>query len=197
MKSNFTTNKTTIFSRPSFLPALLMTFWVVAAPALAEIPLEELTVLRRNNVRQLILLNACRGCDLAGITLVDAHLMGADLRDANLRFATLAGSNLEGADLSGADLTGANLTGTFLTNASLANAQLESVNFSDAHLYYVDVEGAAMNNLILTGAQVVETPIYVGGEEQPPDEPPASVMPFEEINPAESYEPLLTPDSVK
>jgi hypothetical protein len=111
---------------------------------------------RERNLRQLVLTNACMGCDLSGVTLTDA----------NLQFANLTGTNLEGADLTGANLTGANLTSTFLTNAFLANAQLDGVNFSGARLYYVDVTGASMNNLNLAGAQILNTPISVGGDEQ-------------------------------
>ncbi|MGI8936192.1 MAG: pentapeptide repeat-containing protein [Phormidesmis sp.] len=176
--------------------ALATVLLLAVSPALSEAPLSDAAVIRQNNVRQLILLNECMGCDLAGVTLNAAHLIGADLRYANLRFATLIDSNLEGADLTGADLTGANLTDAFLTHAILANAQLDGVNFSGAWLYQVDVSGADLNNIELTGAQVLDTPISVGGEE-PLEEgvPLEPMMPFEITNPAAPYEPLINPES--
>lgn len=149
-----------------WLPALAAAIVLSAAPAQAEAPFDEFAPTRQDNVRQLVLLRECVGCDLEGITLIDAHLIGADLRNANLQGANLTGSNLEGADLTGADLTGANLTNTFLTNACLADTHLDHANFTEAHLYYVDVTGASMDDLTLTGAQLLHTPIYTGGEEQ-------------------------------
>ena len=66
-------------------------------------------------------LNACEGCDLSGVSfinadlsgvsLTDTDLSGADLRDANLGYANLSYANLYNADLRGADLTGADLEG--------------------------------------------------------------------------------------
>ena len=169
------------FKARKCFPALMIgVLAMIAIPVLAEAPIDEpiftpqsnplqviarQEAIRQNNVRQLILLNECMGCDLSGITLTEAHLIGADLRQANLQGATLTDSNLEGADLTGANLTGANLTNAFLTNTILVNAQLDGVNFSSAHLYSVDVSGASISNLNLTGAQLFNTPIYVGGEE--------------------------------
>ncbi|MGB7249536.1 MAG: pentapeptide repeat-containing protein [Phormidesmis sp.] len=190
--------KTALLRRISLLSALTTSLLMSAAvPALAEAPVDDLAITQQNNVRQLVLLNECMGCDLSGVTLTAAHLIGVDLRNANLQFANLTGSNLEGADLTGADLTGANLTNTFLTNTCLAETNLDGVNFSGAHLFYVDVAGASMNNLNLTGAQLLETPIYTGGEEQLIEESmplePLPLIPFEETNPVEPYEPLMNP----
>ncbi len=169
------------FKKRIYFPILVITVMaMIGTPVLAEAPLDESTFTpqrspaqitvsqeadRQSNVHQLILLNECMGCDLAGVTLTEAHLIGADLRQADLRGANLTDSNLEGADLAGADLTGANLTSAFLTNTNLANTQLDGVNFSGAHLYSVDVSGASMNNLNLTDAELFNTPIYIGGEE--------------------------------
>lgn len=205
MKRAFLTNQTQLnknnSEHTSFRTRVLRLFalttallFAAALPAIAEAPIDELDIDRENNVRKLVLLNRCIGCDLSGVTLTEAHLIGADLRDANLRFANLTGSNLEGADLAGADLTGANLTNAFLTNASLANATLDGVNFSGAYLYYVDVTGASTENLNLTGAQLLETPIYVGGDELPLDEaPPEQLIPFDFPTPLRPIEPLLDP----
>lgn len=141
--------------------------FLTAAPVLAEIPQKVPTPTQQNNVRRLVLINECMGCDLAGVDLTGAHLIGSDLRDANLQFANLTGVNLEGADLEGADLTGANLTGAFLTDTCLADTQLIGVNFTSAHIYSVDVTGATMENLTLVNAEIFNTPISVGGEDMP------------------------------
>ena len=171
----------TRFDSKRYFSALTAVLAMVATPALAEAPIEDSTFIpqnnsspatvrqesiRQNNIRQLMLLNECGGCDLQGVSLTEAHLIGVDLRNANLQGANLTGSNLEGADLDGANLSGANLTDAFMTHTNLANTRLDNVNFSGAHLYYVDVAGASMNNLNLTGAELLYTPIYVGGEEQ-------------------------------
>ena len=128
---------------------------MVASTAQAENP---------DHVRRLLTTNACYGCDLSGAVLNSSHLIGADLRGADLSGAQLTGSNLEGADLTGANLEGADLTGVMLTNASLNHANLDGVNFTRAMIYYVDVAGASLENIDLTQAQVVGTPISVGGQ---------------------------------
>ena len=116
-----------------------------------------------SNVRRLVLTNACMGCDLIGADLTATHLIGADLRQANLQGADLTSANLEGADLTGANLENADLTQAFLTNATMAQADLDNVNFAGAKLYYVNVAGASVHNINLTEAQVLETPLGIGG----------------------------------
>ncbi|CAK8714757.1 MAG: Pentapeptide repeat-containing protein [Candidatus Electronema aureum] len=81
----------------------------------------------RRNFNQLLVTNACRGCDLRGavlnrLNLAEADLEGADMTDARLNATSLTGANLRGAvlrgaSLGGADLTGANLVGTNLEGA--------------------------------------------------------------------------------
>lgn len=146
----------------------LISLLVLGAPSFAEAPvgsvMEELVA---SNVQRLVITNACQDCYLVDADLSGTHLIGADLRGADLIRANFSWSNLEGADLTGANLTGANLTGAFLTNASLANADLDSVNFSQAQLYYVDVTGASMNNINLANAIVEGTAISIGGGTEP------------------------------
>jgi len=115
------------------------------------------------HVEQLLSTNMCYACDLSNADLTQAHLIGADLRQADLTGANLTETNLEGADLSGANLSGANLTNTFLTNASFENANLTNANFTEARLYFVNVAGATLDNLTITQAEIVGTPISVGG----------------------------------
>ncbi len=148
-----------------YLAALsLLSILVVAPATLAEAPAESvIDQIRTTNVQRLILLNRCKACDLVGMDLSKTHLIGADLRGAILTGADLSWSNLEGADLTDADLTGANLTGAFLTNATLANATLDNANFSQAQLVHVDVTGASMENLNLADANIIGTPISIGG----------------------------------
>lgn len=173
---------------PSILMTLALTaiFWIAAGQASA-IPTTKLSKVKaastvelapaliadlttqlaertvENNIRKLILTNACMGCDLAEADLVAAYLIGADLRQANLQGANLSTSNLEGADLTGADLTGANLTSAYLTNAILSEADLDGVNFTNARLYYVNVAGASVQNINLTDAEILNTPLGIGG----------------------------------
>lgn len=124
---------------------------VVALPARGEDPI---------HVQTLLLTGSCVGCDLAGADLTQAHLIGVDLRDADLTDAILTEANLEGADLEGADLTRA-----FLTNANLTNANLSYANFTEAKVYFTEVSGAIFDTVDLTRAEIVGTPISVGGPE--------------------------------
>ena len=147
---------------------------VLGAPSFAEAPIGSPMTMEETvatNVQRLVITNQCKECYLVDADLSKLHLIGADLRGADLIRADLSWSNLEGADLTGANLTGANLTGAFLTNASLVNADLDNVNFSQAQLYYVDVTGASMENLNLANANVVGTPISIGGAAEPGTEP--------------------------
>lgn len=165
------------------IPAGAFALFVVAAPALAEPPMQISTPAQQANVRRLILTNGCMACDLTGADLTETHLIGADLRNANLQWANLTDANLEGADLEGADLTGANLTGAYLTDAYLADTQLIGVNFTNAHLYNVDLTGATMEDINLAGADVFNTPISVGGEAPEGELQPLEPMPFEQTVP--------------
>ena len=185
------------------LSAVLMTLQMIASPGLAEtpakVPAETPTMERANPIRQnpthqstvrrLILLNECRQCDLTGVLLPEAQLRGADLRGASLRFADLSGSHLEEANLKGADLTGINLSNAILVNTNLADTRLDWANFSGAQLYTVNVTGASMSNLNLTNAQLHNTPISVGGYEQPLGTPLEHTSPFEDtLPPSVEYE---------
>ncbi|MEM8810453.1 MAG: pentapeptide repeat-containing protein, partial [Cyanobacteria bacterium P01_G01_bin.38] len=154
---------------------LIPTVWVTQ-PVLSENP---------DDLQRLQLTENCEACDLSGSDLSGMHLIGSDLRNANLVGADLSYVNLEGADLTGADLTGANLTGAFLTNASLSYANLTDVNLTQAHLYYVEVTGAILTNLNLAEAEILETPISVGGE--------ADSLPSELIPGAPSDRPVYAP----
>lgn len=115
------------------------------------------------DLQRLELTGACPDCDLSGADLQSSHLIGADLRGANLQGANLAASNLEGADLTGANLTGANLSNAFLTNAVFQSAVLDEADLSGSALYFTDVTDASLENINIADAQVVGTPISVGG----------------------------------
>ncbi|MEL6468809.1 MAG: pentapeptide repeat-containing protein [Cyanobacteria bacterium J06623_4] len=115
------------------------------------------------DVAQLRETGICRACDLSGADLTGEHLIGADLRDANLTDATLAYVNLEGADLTGATLVNTDLSNAFLTNAVIDDAIIQSVDLSDATLIYTSLENTVVNDVNLVGADVVNTPISIGG----------------------------------
>ncbi len=127
---------------------------LVAAPAQAG---------NAEQVTQLLVTGACQACDLTGADLTGEHLIGVDLRGADLTGATLANANLEGADLTGATLVNTNLSGAFLTNALLDDAIVSNVDFSEATLVYTSLEGADVDNVDLAGAEVLNTPISIGG----------------------------------
>lgn len=138
--------------------------------ARAESPeqVEDLQV--ENPVDRLLSTGQCRGCDLSGVDLSEAHLIGADLRDANLQGATLVRTNLEGADLTGANLTDANLTEAMLSDSVLDRTVLNRVNLTNATLYNITAAGAEMNDLILTGAEILDTTPGIGGDREQFDE---------------------------
>jgi uncharacterized protein YjbI with pentapeptide repeats len=115
------------------------------------------------HVAQLLETGVCQGCDLIGADLTGAHLIGADLRGANLTGAKLAQANLEGADLTRATLVNTDMSGAFLTNAILDNALIREANFANSTLIYTSLEGASINQVNLVGANVLNTPISVGG----------------------------------
>lgn len=159
-----------------FIPAVLIAVTLAAGPTPVAYATytqngqntaiqQQAQALRQTNVRRLILTNACPGCELAGVNLSARHLIGADLRQANLQGANLSNTNLEGADFTAANLTETDFTGAFLTNAIMREAQLTGANFTEAYLHYVDVSGAATQNINLTNAHILETPLSVGGAE--------------------------------
>lgn len=115
------------------------------------------------DVAQLIETGFCRGCDLTEANLAGEHLIGVDLREADLTNAVLSGANLEGADLTGATLVNTDLSDAFLTNALLDEALISNVDFSGATLIYTSLEDAEVNNVDLLNAEVVNTPISIGG----------------------------------
>ncbi len=115
------------------------------------------------DVAQLIETGICRGCDLTGANLTGEHLIGVDLREADLTNAVLADANLEGADLTGATLVNTNLRGAFLTNTLLDSALISNVDLSNSTLIYTSLEGADINDVNLLNAEVVNTPISIGG----------------------------------
>jgi uncharacterized protein YjbI with pentapeptide repeats len=117
------------------------------------------------HVQQLLATGTCSNCDLKGADLQKAHLIGADLRNADLRGANLGGANLEGADLTGAKLNDANMTESYLTEASLNKADLTGVDFTRARIYHTEVQGAVIKDITLTGAQIHDTPINIGGDD--------------------------------
>ena len=127
---------------------------VMTAPARAENP---------EQVTQLLVTGACQACDLTGADLAGEHLIGVDLRGADLTGASLANANLEGADLTGATLVDTNFSGAFLTNAVLDEAIVRNVDFSEATLVYTSLDGAVVDNVDLVGAEVLNTPISIGG----------------------------------
>ncbi|WP_204104567.1 MULTISPECIES: pentapeptide repeat-containing protein [Spirulina sp. CCY15215] len=131
-------------------------------------PVEELQV--EDPVTRLLSTGQCRGCDLSGADLSAAHLIGADLREANLEGATLIRTNLEGADLTGANLTDANLTEAMLSDSVLDRTILNRVNLTNATLYNVTAADAKMNDLILTGAEILDTTPGIGGDREQFDE---------------------------
>lgn len=115
------------------------------------------------DVARLVTTGVCKACDLTNANLTGEHLIGVDLRDADLTGANLTHTNLEGADLTGATLVDTNFTGAFLTNALLDNTVIQNADFSDATLYYTSLDGAEVGPVTLVGADVLSTPISVGG----------------------------------
>lgn len=80
--------------------------------------------------------------DLSGADLSGANLSQANLSRADLSGANLSGANLSGTSLFGANLVGANLTGATLNGTDFRSAYLEGVNFTEADLTTVLIDGA-------------------------------------------------------
>ena len=115
------------------------------------------------DVARLIETGACKACDLTNANLTGKHLIGVDLREADLTGAVLAHANLEGADLTGATLVNTDFTSAFLTNALLDNTVISNTDFSDSTLYYTSMDDAQVDSVTLIGADILSTPISVGG----------------------------------
>ena len=115
------------------------------------------------DVARLVETGICKSCDLTDANLIGEHLIGVDLRDADLTGANLTQANLEGADLTGATLIDTDFTGAFLTNALLDSTVIQNTNFSDSTLYYTSMDNAEVGSVTLVGADVLSTPISVGG----------------------------------
>ncbi len=98
------------------------------------------------DLKALMAINKCVGCDLSGADLSRKQLANADLQAANLVGANLTGTNLTGAKLGGANLTGANFTNTNLTDAVLQAASLIDVNFASTNLTRTDFSYANLVN---------------------------------------------------
>ena len=115
------------------------------------------------DIAQLLETGICKGCDLTNADLSGEHLIGADLREADLTGTQLSHANLEGADLTGATLINTDLSGAFLTNALLDHAIIQNVDLSESTLIYTSLEGADVGPVNLVNAEVLNTPISIGG----------------------------------
>ncbi len=164
LNGQFTTNQ---FKTNQSLSHLLK---VAAISAVATVGLTGVDAVRSPvqaakpaDVAQLVETGVCKACDLTNADLTGEHLIGVDLRDADLTGANLAHTNLEGADLTGATLVDTDFTGAYLTNALLDETVIHDTNFSDSTLYYTSLDDAEVGPVNLVGADVLSTPISVGG----------------------------------
>jgi len=78
---------------------------------------------------------------LQGANLNDAKLQGAILSTAELQGATLDSAELQGASLKDAELQGAELKNSKLTGTDMSGAEVWHLNFDDASLIAVSVDG--------------------------------------------------------
>ena len=78
---------------------------------------------------------------LQGANLNDAKLQGAILSTAELQGATLDSAELQGASLKDAELQGAELQNSKLTGTDMSGAEVWHLNFDDASLIAVSVDG--------------------------------------------------------
>lgn len=116
-----------------------------------------------------------RGASLDKAVLKSTLLYDALLRDASLRETDLEEAELEGADLRGADLDGAvlkqadlaegllreaNLRGVDLRAANLKSADLAGANLDGAYLWKAVLDGANLDEAVVTQITVVETGNY-------------------------------------
>lgn len=87
------------------------------------------TEILEKNIRHLLTIHRCLGCDLRNASLSGANLPNVRLWDANLE-----GANLRNANLTGADLRDANLENAYLEQANLRQANLQGANLKNAKL---------------------------------------------------------------
>jgi len=78
---------------------------------------------------------------LQGANLNNAKLQGAILSTAELQGATLDSAELQGASLKDAELQGAELQNSKLTGTDMSGAEVWHLNFDDASLIAVSVDG--------------------------------------------------------
>ena len=78
---------------------------------------------------------------LQGANLNNAKLQGAILSTAELQGATLDSAELQGASLKDAELQGAELQNSKLTGTDMSGAEVWHLNFDDASLIVVSVDG--------------------------------------------------------
>ena len=78
---------------------------------------------------------------LQGANLNNAKLQGAILSTAELQGATLDSAELQGASLKDAELQGAELKNSKLTGTDMSGAEVWHLNFDDASLIAVSVDG--------------------------------------------------------
>ena len=108
--------------------------------------------------------NACPGCDLSGVTLMQRDLQEADLSRADLSGANLFATDLSRASLVGARLVDANMLQTKLHEANLRDADLSDANLMGAKLQNADLTGANLEGARLTGASLTGA-IWTDGSE--------------------------------
>ena len=108
--------------------------------------------------------NACPGCDLSGIQLMQAELEGADLNGADLSGANLFRATLSEAVLENANLHKANLMQVDLRKADLRGADLSESRLVGARLQGADLTDANLDDAKLTGASLSGT-IWPDGRE--------------------------------
>ncbi len=98
--------------------------------------------------------------DLREVGIEGVDLTGADLRGVSFRAAKLAGADLSGATLWYADLGAADLDDVKFVGADLRHVQMNDgtsmrrTDFSDAYIVELYLDGATLDEAILTGADI-------------------------------------------
>ena len=123
------------------------------------IPVEDVHILGKEELIDLIKRNSGAdqnliGADLSRADLGEANLRKADLRDTNLKGTSLEGSNLGGANLEGANLEGANLKRTDLEGVNLTEANLMEANLMGTNLRRANLELADLMEANLMGTNL-------------------------------------------
>ncbi len=148
--------------------------WIEELGKIANIPFEELSILRKQagsiilelalstesimKIKSLLVLEVVR--ELKDFKVLDSswdwieenkdfHIF---LPKCNLSKVDWNDKNLSGADLSGADLSGADLSGADLSGADLRSANLRGVDFSGADFSGTDLRGADLRGADLSDA---------------------------------------------